>query len=152
MPASWTVVQRTIDGVVKLYVEKLADWFKSEVANDGRFLDSFLVYKGDPESQITGAIHINNTVCDVLADGTVHPPVKVDVEGKVILNKEYSHVVVGLPYESEVRPHLSDADTRDGTSRGRTQRITNITIDLYRSLGMYIGRYDIEDGDKEEEV
>jgi hypothetical protein len=148
----WTVVQRTIDGVVKLYVEKLADWFKSESANDGRFLDSFLVYKGDPESQITGAVHLRNTLCDVLADGTVHPPVMVDVEGKFILNKEYSHVVIGLPYESEVRPHLTDADTRDGTSRGRTQRITNITIDLYRSLGMYIGRYDIEDGDKEEEV
>ena len=149
-----TEVDETLDPVYedRFYLEKLEDWFKSEQAEDGRFLDSHLVYKGDPALVISGLTHLANMTVEILADGTVHPPVRVAPEGELLLNREYSHVVIGLPYTSEVRPHLADADVRDGSSRGRTQRITNIIIDLYRSLGMYIGRWDREDGEHEEEV
>ena len=148
----WTVIAREQGGTTKYYLEKLEDWFKSDHAEDGRFLDSHLVYDGTPQDGLSGLEHLANLEVDVLADGTVHPPVTVDVEGKIILNKEYSKIVVGLPYISEVRPHLIEADIRDGTSMGRVQRVTNIMIDLYRSLGMYIGREDSEDGEHEEEV
>jgi hypothetical protein len=148
----WVVVNRTIDGVEKRYLEKLADWFKSDVPDDGRFLDSHSIYQGPPATTISGLTHLANTEVDILADGTVHPPKRVDSLGRLILNNQYSHVVIGLPYVSEVRPHLADADIRDGTSRGRTQRITNVSIDLYRSLGMYVGRWDREDGEFEEEI
>jgi len=136
----------------RLYIEKLDDWFKSESAVDARFLDSYTLYDGPPANLIGGLNHLVNKTVGILADGTVHPRVKVGGTGEVQLNNDYEKVVIGLPYESEVRPHLIDADIRDGTSRGRVQRVTNVMIDLYRSLGMYVGRYDSEDGDFEEEI
>ena len=148
----WVLVKRVIGGEDKWYLEKMADWFKSEDAADGRFLDSHLVYDSTPTSTISGLDHLVGESVDILADGSVHPSRIVDGSGEITLNNNYSVVVIGLPYESEVRPHLIDADVRDGTSRGRAQRITNVSIDLYRSLGMWIGRYDKEDGDYEEEI
>lgn len=154
----WTVVKRDIAGTDHWFVEKLDDWFKPLpeadgylYATKGRFLDSFLAYEGAATDTISGLDHLANVEVGVLADGTVHPPVTVAADGSVQLNNDYSEVVIGLPYESEVRPHLVEADTRDGTSRGRTKRITNIAVDLYQSLGMWVGRYDDEDGEHEEE-
>lgn len=148
----WVVVNRTIDGEEKYYIEKLADWYKSDIPDDGRFLDSYLVYMGAPATTVSGLVHLAGMEINALVDGTVHPPIFVDSLGRAILQYPGSHIVLGLPYESEVRPHLADADIRDGSSRGRNQRITNVKIDLYRSLGMYVGRWDREDGEHEEEI
>jgi hypothetical protein len=59
----------------------------------------------------------------------------------------YHHVVVGLKYVTEIRPYLMDIPQRDGTSFGRMQRVVNLDINFYDSLGVIIGRNDSEDGD-----
>lgn len=148
----WVIIKRVIDGGDRYYVEKLSDWFTGEDAEDGRFLDSHIVYQGYPTATVSGLDHLVNMLVDVLADGTVHPQVTVSATGQITLNTTYSHIVMGLPYISEVRPHLPDVTTQEGTSRGRMQRVTNVAIDVYKSLGMWIGRVDQEDGEYEEEV
>jgi len=147
----WFVVKRVIDGSDKYYVEKLGSWDEVTEAEWGRFLDSHLVYEGTATDTITGLYHLEGEEVYVLADGTVHPPVTVS-SNSITLNNEYTHVVVGLYMESEVRPYLSDLPTRDGTAVSRTQRITQVTVDLYKSLGMTLGRVDSEDGEHAEEV
>jgi len=148
---TWFVVRRTIDDKQYLYLEKLDDFFSGDTTEEGKFLDSYAVYDGAPTSVIMGADHLNGKVVHILADGTVHPPVLV-VGGKVDLNAEYSHVVIGLPFESEVRPYLQDIPTQKGTSFGREQRIVALDLDFYKSSGVYIGRWDSEDGEQVEEI
>jgi hypothetical protein len=148
----WFVVAREVDEETVYYLEKLEDWFFSEDAVDGRFLDSHLVYDGTAASTISGLDHLEGLTIDVLADGTVHPPVTV-TSGEITLNKAYSTVVCGLPYTSEVRPHLVPVETREGgSSLGRISRTTNVAIDFYKTLGGYVGRVDSVDGEKEEEL
>jgi hypothetical protein len=147
----WAIVKRSIGGSEVFYVEKLSDWFKGDLAEDGRFLDSFGTYTGSPVSSVT-ATHLAGETVDILADGTVHPPVVVGTLGEVPLNNSYSTVVVGLPYVSEIRPLLTEVGGTEGTSLGRMQRITSVMIDFYKTLGCYLGRVDEEGTEFEEEI
>ena len=146
----WFVVQRTINSQTHYFIEKLDDFFKGTAAIDGRFLDAFSEYTGPPVQKVSGLDYLEGETVSVLADGTVHPPVTV-VSGTINLNAEYSHIAVGLSFVSEVWPYLSLVPTNDGQSITREQRVLFINIDFYRSLGVYIGRYDSEDGEHEEE-
>jgi hypothetical protein len=136
----------------RYYLEKLEDWFIGTEAKDGRFLDSHVVYSGVATDTIPGLDHLEGLEVDVLADGTVHPSVTV-TSGEITLNGNYTEVVCGLGYVSEVRPHLIQGETRDGgSSLGRISRTTNVAIDFYKTLGGYVGRVDSIDGEKEEEL
>ena len=146
----WAIVHRVVNSQDKYYVEKMADEFIGDNPEFARFLDSHLVYLGTPTDTITGLDHLEGKTIDILADGTVHPS-RVVVSGEVTLNDNYAHVVAGLGYISEVRPYVPDIGLDSGTTMGRTQRITNIDVDFYRSLGVYIGRVSQEDGESEEE-
>ena len=146
----WTVVHRVIGTTDHYYLEKFEDQFKSESAEWGRFLDSHLVYQGIAVDRISGLGHLEGKEVHILANGTVHPPLVV-LGGAIVLNTNYSHVVIGLQYISEIRPLLADLPLQDGTAFGRVQRVTNVDIDFYRSLGIYLGRDDTTDGEHEEE-
>jgi len=118
---------------------------------NARFLDSFVEYFGVPVDTLSGLGHLEGEIVDVIADGTAHPQRQVS-GGSITLNGSYSNIAVGLGYVSEVRPLLPEVKTDYGTSLGRMQRITNIDIDLYQSIGMFVGRVDDEDGESEEEI
>ncbi len=146
----WVVVSRTRGGVEHFYVERMEDEFVGTEAKDGRFLDSHVVRT--PVGRIvSGLEHLEGLEVDILADGTIHPSLVVS-SGQVLLDGDYSEVVVGLQYTSELRPYLPQLPLQDGTDYGRVQRITNVDIDFYKTLGGYIGRHDTEDGDREEEL
>lgn len=147
----WTVVERMVNGFPRYYVEKKSIQFKSEEAIDGRFLDSFLVYDGPATETISGLGHLEGQNISILADGAVVPLQFVVLGGNIQLPAPASHVVAGLPYTSEVRPNLPEIPMADGTSLMRVQSITKINISLYRSLGMWIGVDNSEDGEREEE-
>ena len=147
----WVIVERAIDGEVRHYLEKMDVQFKSPDSIDARFLDSFAHYFGSPVNVITGLEHLEGEEVHILADGTAHPTRTV-VGGEILLNNTYANVVVGKQFISEIWPMLPEIPTGDsGTAFGRMQRITDIDIDLYRTLGIYIGRWSAEDGEHEEE-
>ena len=146
----WVVVKREIDGADHFYVERLEDEFTGTEASEGRFLDSHVV-KTPSGTEVSGLSHLEGMAVDILADGTVHPERTVS-GGVITLDDTYTEVVVGLQYTSEVRPYLSDMPMQDGSSHGRMQRITYVDIDFFKTLGGYIGKYDSEDGETEEEL
>ena len=148
----WVVVKRVIDTEDRYFLEKMEDWFLGLSSVTGKFLDSHVQVTSISGTTVGGFDHLAGEEVDILADGIVLPSQTVNSAGEIELNKEYGAVLAGLPYESEIRPHLVMQDTREGTSRGRMQRISEVHIDLYNSLGMWIGRYDQYDGDYEEEV
>jgi len=152
----WVVVKREVEGVDSYFIEKFVDMFTGDLASESHFLDSHVVYDSTPLQVIPGVDHLIAETVTILADGTVHPPVVVDASGQVTLNNEYSYVVIGLPFTSEVRPYLMDLPTNTGvdtgTAMGRMQRITRVDIDLYKSLGMSVGSYSRENGEVSEDI
>lgn len=146
----WAIVKRDIDSQEKYYLEKLDPQFMSDDSIDARFLDSFIVYNGIPTDTVSGADHLEGETVGVLADGASHPDVQV-VSGVIELNNEYSVVVIGKNMISEVWPTITDVNTQDGTSEGRMQRIINVDINLYRTVGMTLGRYDPEEEKEHDE-
>lgn len=136
----WAVVERTIGGEAKWYLEKKAPEFRTGDVKDSYFLDSMLVYDGAPAGTITGLGHLEGKTVSVLADGAVLSDRTV-TSGQIVIEKESSRVVVGLPYESILEPVLLDSALTDGTTLGRVSRVTDLVLRLYKSLLFEYGKY-----------
>ncbi|MCK5919684.1 MAG: hypothetical protein KAG66_02000 [Methylococcales bacterium] len=151
----WFLVKRTRPGgggdVIEVFLERFADEFlNTDTAVNARFLDSYIVKGGTTESVVGGLGHLSGKTVGVLADGAVHPPVVVSA-GQIALNGDYTDVVVGLPYISEIWPTLSHVTREDGTSLGRKQKTVGLSIDFYATLGAFVGTWRLEDGEHVEE-
>lgn len=68
---------------------------------DAVFVDSCLFYEGPPTSVLSGLQHLEGKTVQVFADGSVDPPVVVS-GGRVVLAREVTRAVVGLPYETRI--------------------------------------------------
>jgi len=149
----WAVVQRFSNGNQHYYVECMADWYIGEETKEGRFLDSYTYIESQNEfNHISGLDYLEGLEISVLLDGSVHPKVKV-INGEIQLIRAGNEAIVGLPYETEIRPLLEDIRTDYGTIIGRVQRITNIDVSLYKTVGLILQRHD-DEGDyvDEEEI
>ena len=160
----WVIVRRVIGGANKYYLEKMAPRPIRGTSPVGLcYADSYVSYPSgyytNPMTQtaaatdtISGLTHLAGEEVTVLADGLVHPPVTVTGGGEITLNDTYTNVIIGLPYETKITPHLPDISISTGTTLGRTQRITKLDIDLYKTLGGIIARTDVDNGVFEEEL
>lgn len=120
-------------------LEKMSVEFASDNVLDSYFLDSFKVYN-NPGTAVFTIPHLAGHTVHILADGIVLPPQVASNSGVVTLDKStYGRVVIGLPYLSEVEMVPVEIDAQDGTTMGRTQRVTKVDVLLHRSLGMRVG-------------
>lgn len=147
------VINREIDGKAKFYIEIMSEEFKFDNADNGRFVDSWVDGTGSVVGNVVyGLEHLEGKEVSILADGMVHPN-RVVENGLIQLDNNYTHVVVGLQYITTIIPNLSEIPTKNGTTLGRMQRIVNIDIDFYKSLGGKLVRIDLEDDEiRDEEI
>ncbi len=82
--------------------------------------------------------HLEGETVQILTDGSVHPP-KTVVSGAVTLNYPATYIHAGLGYSSKLKPVRFDAGAVEGTSVGKKQRISSLTVLLERSLGFSYG-------------
>lgn len=97
----YVIVERTIKGVKKKYLEHMAPLNYSK--NDARLFDSYL--EGlftQPQKGVSGLNHLEGEFVYALVDGKLQGPLEV-TNGAITLEKEGRHVVVGLPMESFYR-------------------------------------------------
>ena len=160
----WVIVRRVIGGANKFYLEKMAPrpirgtspvglcYADSYVSYPSGYYTNPMTQTGAATNTISGLTHLAGEEVTILADGLVHPPVTVTAGGEITLNDTYTNVIIGLPYETKITPHLPDISISTGTTLGRTQRITKLDIDLYKTLGGIIARTDADNGVFEEEL
>jgi hypothetical protein len=135
----WVIVKRTINGSTKRYVEYLEAEYKDGDAQSSAFyVDSGATYSGSPVTTISGLTWLEGQEVQILADGAAHPNRTV-TSGAVTLQRSASVVQVGLPFESTLRTTRIDAGAGDGTSQGKTKRITKVTFRFYNTLGAKVG-------------
>jgi hypothetical protein len=138
----WLSVKRYVDGATVRHIEVLTAGLEPSSAQENAFyIDSGLTYDGTPTAVITGLDHLEGQVVDILADGAVHPSRTVS-SGSVTLQRQASVVHAGLGYLSRLVTLNIEAGSADGTAQSKTKRISEVSIRLYRSLGLKVGAED----------
>ena len=135
----WVIVRRTINGVTKRYVEYLEREYQTgDLQSSCFYVDSGATYSGVPATTISGLGYLEGQTVQVLADGAAHPD-RVVTSGAITLQRSASVVQVGLGYASLLKTTRIDAGAGDGTSQGKTKRITKAVIRFYNTLGAKAG-------------
>lgn len=133
----YVVVRRTIGGVQKRYVERMASRQVSSISA-GFFVDSGLTYSGAPATTITGLSHLEGETVAILADG-VEMAQQVVSGGSVTLDGAASLVHAGLPITAEMVT-LPVAAQLDGSfGQGRAKNVNKAWIRVFLSSVLKVG-------------
>lgn len=144
----WIIVRRTINGVTRRYVEYIAPEFLGRDATiaNAFYVDAGLTYTGAATTTITGFYHLKNTLCDVLANGGVHPPITIDNNGTATLQYPATVASIGLSCPARIRTVRMEGGSQLGTSQGKIKRITSLVMRLFKTLGGWYGSDEATDG------
>lgn len=135
----WMVVKRTIGGGTKRYIEYMTDGLLEDTAKeDAIYLDSALSYDSTPITSVTGLWHLEGQEVYALLDGYKAGPFTV-TNGGITLEESASTIHVGLRYTTIIETNDLEAGAAAGTAKSRKKRITNVFLDLHRSLGGQYG-------------
>lgn len=141
------LVRRRIGGVWRRYIERLHTRFLTDV-KDAFFVDSGLTYDGPPVAALTGLGHLEGQTLVALADGNVVRGLTV-TGGAVTLPNAARKVHVGLPMVSSIETLDLDLGSVPGlgTVQGRNKFVSNVTLRVEKTRGIWIGKKDGARGD-----
>ena len=135
----WVIVKRTVDGATVRYIECFSDFdFDETEATDFKFLDSHLSYSGSATTSLSGLDHLEGQTVSILADGSVHAN-KVVSSGSISLDREVTKACVGLAYDSILQTMRIEGGAAEGTSQGKTKRISKVVLRLFETVGVKVG-------------
>jgi len=134
----WFVYNRTIGEGTKRYIEYLEE-FEFGSQEDAFFVRSGLSHDGEPISTIEGLRHLEGEEVVILGDGAVFPRETVDAEGRVTIATACEKIHVGLPYKVKGKLQKLEFGSSLGTAQAKIQRIAQLAIKFYRSLGCSYG-------------
>lgn len=145
----WMIVKRTIDGATVRYIERLAEFYRTDFAVQVApvYASCSFIYDGAPTSQITGVDPLEGETVGVWADGrdigdfTVTGGV-VDLNEHSLLGGDtYSTVVVGLRMPMTGRTLRLGTLSRNGqtVSIGDQKHVGGIGIDVYDTGELNVG-------------
>lgn len=140
------VVKREINGSTVRYIERM-DPRTFEDINDAFFVDSGLTYRGAAVTTISGLDHLEGEAVVALADGNVVRGLTVS-GGSVTLPNAASVAHIGLPMVSMLQTLDLDLGSVNGlgTVQGRTKSVSEVTLRVERTRGIFIGP---RDGDRD---
>ena len=147
----WMIVQRTIDGVTRRYIEFMEATFdtrESSTKKNAFFIDSGLSYNSTATATISGLDHLEGQTVSILGDGSVYAAQSVTSGGISSLSPVVSEVQIGLSYESIVKTLRPEAGADDGTAQGKTKRVFDLTARFIQTLGAKVS----EDGINYDEI
>ena len=135
----WVIVKRTINSTTKRYIECFSNFdFDETDATDFKFLDSHLSYSGASTTTLSGLSHLEGQTVSVLADGSVHAN-KTVTSGSITLDRAVTKACVGLPYNSVLQTMRIEGGAAEGTSQGKTKRISKVVLRLFETVGVKVG-------------
>jgi hypothetical protein len=142
----WMIVNRTIAGVTRRYVELLEAEFADDTPLTSAFyVDCGLSYNGAAATTFSGLDHLNGQTVSIIADGAVRPQ-QVVAAGAVTLDTPASVVSIGLPLCARMQTMRLNAGAQDGTSQGKKTKIPQGVVRLQNTVGLKFGpSFDILD-------
>lgn len=134
----WLVVQRTINGATKRYIEYMKSWEFGTDIEESFFVDSGLTYSGSAATSLSGLAHLETENVSILTNGATHNS-KVVASAAVALDVSATKAQVGLPYNSTLQTMRLEAGATDGTAQGKVKRIDEATVRLFRTVNAMVG-------------
>lgn len=148
----YLVVKRSINGQEVRFIEVMDAALPADVpfdlddkeANAYLIKNAFLVDCGikktfaEPTNIIDGLDHLEGEEVEILADGNVHKNLVV-TGGQVKLDYPATIVSAGLHYDAVFEPLPPDYGSARGTSQGKTQRINELTLRLFKTAHLLYG-------------
>lgn len=135
----WMIVKRTINGSTKRFVEYLnAEYRTGDNQADAFYVDAGGTYSGAATTTLSGLSYLEGQTVQVLVNGAAHPD-RVVSGGQISLQVAATKAQVGLPYVSKLTMTRIEAGAMDGTSQGKTKRITRAILRLFNTLGAKAG-------------
>jgi len=138
----WISVKRTVDGDIVRYIERLQTGHANALKEDDfellTFSDSSIITTLSPaDTVVTGLDHLEGLEVAILADGSAQPRQTV-TGGEITLTQEATNVVIGIPYENALEPTYLETADPESLSKVASKRVTRVTAELWKSLGMEI--------------
>jgi hypothetical protein len=134
----YVVVQRTVNGATKRFIERLTDIDFGTAATNAFYVDSGLTYSGSAATTISGLTHLEGESVTILADGAAHPNKTVS-SGAITLDRSATKAQIGLGYTSQLKTMRIEGGSAQGTSQGAFKRIHDVTVRLFRTVGAKVG-------------
>lgn len=131
----WAVVKRTINSVVKRYVERMDDTVHTDACLTGT--------SGTATTAWSGLAHLEGKTVKVVADGI---PIKdcVVASGAITTEVAALSVEIGLAYTPTVSMLTPELPGPLGTSQGKAMRISKATAYLLETVGCHINGDPVE--------
>ena len=141
--AVYMVVQRTINLGTKRYIEFFAPFDFGSSAEDAFFVDSGLSYTGTAATSMSGLSHLEGEVVSTLVNGATHPDKEV-ASAAITLDFSATKAHIGLLYKSTLQTMRIEAGGTEGTAQGKTKRIHEVVLRLFRTIGAKVGSSETE--------
>jgi len=125
----WLVVQRTINGVTKRYVER----FLPSVLLDS----AVMVTAGSPATVWTGLSHLEGKAVDVVGDDAYVGSYTV-ASGQITIGKAVTAAKIGLPFENRVELLDPEVQTGMGSASGNYMRTSEVTARFFETTGALV--------------
>lgn len=132
----YVIVNRTINGVQKRYVERMRSRAFPTPA-DSFFVDAGLTYSGAPATVISGLGHLEGKTVSILADAAVHRQLVV-TGGTITLDNPASKVQIGLPITADLQT-LPLAIQIEGYGQGKKKNVDKVFLRVKDSSGIFTG-------------
>tara|TARA_Y100000310_G_scaffold74983_1_gene71219 strand:+ start:4487 stop:8686 length:4200 start_codon:yes stop_codon:yes gene_type:complete len=131
--AVYVVVKRTINSVVKRFVERFASEYRGGTSSlpDAYFVDCGLTYSGASTTSIAGLDHLEGEAVSYLADGLVGTGTVTS--GTLTLTKAATKVHVGLGYTSQIQTLPLTMMRVDAFGTGRSKNINQVWARVFES-------------------
>lgn len=134
----WVTVRRVVAGVVVRTVERMdpAYWAKVKTGSTRQLCVGDSAVMGEQAAAMTfgGLDHLNGSLVQVLADGAIHPPRRVQ-GGQITLERPTSAVVAGLAPVAEIQPMPVEFQMDTGAAFGRRFRVPDIDLKMWQTGG-----------------
>lgn len=137
----WMIVERTINSVTRKYIEYMTRYYEDDIDKEDAFhVDCGLTYDSTATATVTGLDHLEGETVKVLVDGKSHPDLTV-TNGAITLANDITASVIQVGFSNTwaFRSQRIEAGSQDGTSQGKTKRITGFVVRLLNTLGLYYG-------------
>lgn len=140
MDRIYLLVRRTLNGVEKVFVERMAlPLLVADDLVDCCYLDCAVTQKFDPPQTTVGKLfHLEGETVSVFADGYVFENLTVS-GGEIELQAPASAVTVGIPYSGEIETLPLGLMGRDGTAHVDRQMIDEVTVRVEKTRGIKVG-------------
>lgn len=125
----WTVVNRTIQGATKRYIERMDADLATDCAIEGTSVGGAATW--------TGLGHLEGKAVDILADGVVMPR-SIVTSGEIVLPRAANAVQIGLPYTSVIELMTPELASGVGSAQGNSMRVAEITVRFLETTGAVV--------------